>query len=94
MRPDTKKRLGVQFAFSSLQTVDTEKSKSKKESDMLLQTIKVVSNTVDSYFNFENFILEKNIALDEPINDLSDTITEREEILGETSIFFLTERQN
>lgn len=85
MSPDNKNRLGFQFSFSSLQTVDTEENKSKKESDLLLQTIKVVSNTVDGCFNFDNFILEKNIALDEPIN---------EEIMGETSNFFLTERQN
>ena len=51
---------------------------------------------ISNAFNFENFLMEKGSALDEPVNDYDDETdlsSEDENENNNESIIFLTERQ-
>ena len=65
---------------------------------MMTKTYKIeVDDKITNAFNFQNFLMEKGSALDEPVNDYDDETDlssedENEKGLNE-SIIFLTERQ-
>ena len=50
---------------------------------------------ISNAFNFENFLMEKGSALDEPVNDYDDEtdLSSEDENENNESIIFLTERQ-
>lgn len=65
---------------------------------MMTKTYKIeFDDKITNAFNFQNFLMEKGSALDEPVNDYDDETDlssedENEKGLNE-SIIFLTERQ-
>ena len=64
---------------------------------MMNKTYKIeFDDKITNAFNFENFLMEKGSALDEPVNDYDDETdlsSEDENEKNNESIIFLTERQ-
>ena len=64
---------------------------------MMNKTYKIeFDDKITSAFNFENFLMEKGSALDEPVNDYDDETdlsSEDENENNNESIIFLRERQ-
>ena len=64
---------------------------------MMNKTYKIeFDDKISNAFNFENFLMEKGSALDEPVNDYDDETdlsSEDENENNNESIIFLTERQ-
>ncbi len=64
---------------------------------MMNKTYKIeFDDKITNAFNFENFLMEKGSALDEPVNDYDDETdlsSEDENENNNESIIFLTERQ-
>ena len=64
---------------------------------MMNKTYKIeFYDKITNAFNFENFLMEKGSALDEPVNDYDDETdlsSEDENENNNESIIFLTERQ-
>ena len=64
---------------------------------MMTKTYKIeFDDKISNAFNFENFLMEKGSALDEPVNDYDDETdlsSEDENENNNESIIFLTERQ-
>ena len=64
---------------------------------MMTKTYKIeFDDKITNAFNFENFLMEKGSALDEPVNDYDDETdlsSEDENENNNESIIFLTERQ-
>lgn len=63
---------------------------------MMNKTYKIeFDDKISNAFNFENFLMEKGSALDEPVNDYDDEtdLSSEDENENNESIIFLTERQ-
>lgn len=63
---------------------------------MMTKTYKIeFDDKISNAFNFENFLMEKGSALDEPVNDYDDEtdLSSEDENENNESIIFLTERQ-
>ena len=63
---------------------------------MMNKTYKIeFDDKITNAFNFENFLMEKGSALDEPVNDYDDEtdLSSEDENENNESIIFLTERQ-
>ena len=63
---------------------------------MMNKTYKIeFDDQITNAFNFENFLMEKGSALDEPVNDYDDEtdLSSEDENENNESIIFLTERQ-
>ena len=63
---------------------------------MMTKTYKIeFDDKITNAFNFENFLMEKGSALDEPVNDYDDEtdLSSEDENENNESIIFLTERQ-
>ena len=63
---------------------------------MMTKTYKIeFADKISNAFNFENFLMEKGSALDEPVNDYDDEtdLSSEDENENNESIIFLTERQ-
>ena len=64
---------------------------------MMNKTYKIeFDDKISNAFNFENFLMEKGSAFDEPVNDYDDETdlsSEDENENNNESIIFLTERQ-
>ena len=63
---------------------------------MMTRTYKIeFDDKITNAFNFENFLMEKGSALDEPVNGYDDEtdLSSEDENENNESIIFLTERQ-
>ena len=63
---------------------------------MMTKTYKIeFDDKITNAFNFQNFLMEKGSALDEPVNDYDDEtdLSSEDENENNESIIFLTERQ-